>query len=121
MRNFDKEALRIRFKFSNPSFDDAMLVRPRKVLPKLEPDTERKGRLKFYSNKLVVNEAVYINERKELMPEFSEETQIKKLFIPHAKETSILSERNKRIIELYKRAERDAELSPTRIKFTQKI
>lgn len=85
MRNFDKEALRIRFKFSNPSFDDAMLVRPRKTLPKIEVETERKGRLKFYSNKLVVNEAVYINERKELSPEMSEETQFKKLFIPNSK------------------------------------
>lgn len=35
MRNFQKEASKIKLKYSTPAFDDALLCRPKKTLPKL--------------------------------------------------------------------------------------
>lgn len=63
--------------------------------------------MKFYSNKLVVNESVYINERRELSARNHEESEFNKICLTNPqqnKNKGILTERNKRIMELYRRS-----------------
>ena len=94
-----------------------MITKVRKTLPKLSIDNDKRNRNKFYSNKIVLNESIQISEKKNITDESHEIQKLSYTSTNLGKEQSVLSDRNKRIMSLYKRVEKDSEAVPKKIKF----
>ena len=121
IHKFEKEAIKVKNTNSNQDFDDTIISSRRKILPSLEFQSPQKGKRKFYSKKLILNDTLYINERREKSIH-QVMTDFKKLSIPSPfKNQGILSERNRRIKELYQRVERNLDSPDSKIKFTKQI
>ena len=65
LEKFEEEAAKKKVNSGSPAFDEGILTKIRKTLPKLSLDEEKRGRKKFYSNKSIMNESIQINGRKD--------------------------------------------------------